>query len=95
MGTDKKCVKCDSTHVIPSARVLDHDHDGSVLNLRIGVARKPDAFLFKGEEIAEVRARVCADCGHVELFTRGAKSLYRAYLESITETSGSLKQGGD
>lgn len=86
MGTDKQCVKCDSTHVIPSARVLDRDRNGSALSLHIGVARKPDAFLFKGEEIAEVRARVCADCGHVELFTRGGKSLYRAYLESINET---------
>ena len=86
MGTDKKCVKCASTHVIPSARVIDRgDRNGTTLNLHVGVARKPDAFLFKGEEIAEVRARVCADCGHVELFTRDARSLYRAYLESMNE----------
>ena len=88
MGTKTKCVKCESTHVIPSARVIDRDHDGTALNLHIGVARKPEAFLFKGEEIAEVRARVCADCGHVELFTRSAMSLYRAYLESIKEIAG-------
>ena len=86
MGTDKKCVKCDSTHVIPSARVIDRgDLNGTSMNLLVGVARKPEAFLFKGEEIAEVRARVCGDCGHVELFTRSARSLYRAYLESIEE----------
>lgn len=87
MRTDKKCVKCDSTNVIPSARVVDRGELNSTsMNLHIGVARKPEALLFKGEEIAEVRARVCADCGHVELFTRGGWSLYRAYLESISET---------
>jgi len=90
MGTNAKCAKCDSIHVVPSARVMDRDHDGTVLNLQIAVARKPDAFLFRREEIAEVRARVCADCGHVELFTRGARSLYRAYLESIAEAPGTV-----
>ena len=82
-----KCARCDSTQVIPSARVIDRDYDGTTVSLLIGVARKPDALLFKGEELAEVRARVCADCGHVELFTRGGRSLYRAYLASIEGTA--------
>jgi hypothetical protein len=87
MGNETKCVKCDSIHIIPSARVIDRDHDGTALNLRIGVARKPEALLFRGEETADVLARVCADCGHVELFIQGARSLYRAYLESIDGTA--------
>ena len=88
MGNETKCVKCGSTDVIPSARVIDRDYDGTTLGLCLGVARKPDAFLFKREEIGEVRARVCADCGHVELFTRSARALYSAYLESIEEAPG-------
>ncbi len=90
MANETKCVKCGSTLIIPSARVIDRDAHGTGLNLHVGVARKPEALLFKGEEIAEVRARVCADCGHVELFTRGARSLYAAYVESIAEAPGAV-----
>lgn len=90
MGNETKCAKCGSTHIVPSARVIDRDYDGTTLGLCLGVARKPEAFLFKREELAEVRAQVCGDCGHVELFTKDARSLYKAYLESIGDTPGAV-----
>jgi len=77
-----KCAKCESTHVVLDARVLGIGPHAPVVC--VGVARNPDAWILKAEETADVRARVCADCGHLELFVRGARALYKGHMESTT-----------
>ena len=81
--TRLSCQRCGSTDVIPKARVVDRgDYGADFGNIRIGVARKPHAAFFKGLEHADVWARVCGECGFVELFVDDARAIYRAYTDS-------------
>lgn len=82
-GTELKCAKCGSTKVVPRARVIDRG-DGSmdIGNVRLGVARKPEAWLFKGEEREDVYARLCGACGFAELYVEDPDLVYQAYLDS-------------
>jgi predicted nucleic-acid-binding Zn-ribbon protein len=80
------CGKCGSTEVIPKARVIDgRDYIGPVQssNLEIGVARKPYAFVFTGEQRSEVIARVCGKCGFIELYAEDPGVLHAAHLEAL------------
>jgi uncharacterized OB-fold protein len=77
------CAKCGSTKVIPRARVIDRgDYSADVGNVRVGVARKPQAWIFKGQEKADIYARLCGACGYAELFVEDAAAIFRAYEES-------------
>ena len=83
MGPEMTCSKCGSSKVVPRARVIDRgDYSVDVGNVRLGVARKPRALLFKGQERADIYARLCGACGYAELFVEDAGSIYEAYLES-------------
>ena len=78
------CSKCGSTKIVPRAPVFDRgDYSTEVGNVRLGVARRPQALLFKGQERADIYARLCGDCGHTELFVEDAASIYQAYVESL------------
>jgi hypothetical protein len=93
MDTNEKiitCAKCGSTErVIPRVKVADVTH-GAVVNLHLSQDTHPEALLFKGTVTPPIWAKVCCDCGHVELFidTSGnewevtAKQLWEAYMES-------------
>lgn len=83
METEKACARCGSSKVVPRAAVLDRgDAAMDAGNVRLGIARKPSAVLFKGMERVDVYARVCGDCGYVELFVDEAQKIYRAYEDS-------------
>ena len=83
MDTGMTCSKCGSSKVVPRARVIDRgDHSTDVGNVRLGVDRKPQALVFKGQERADIYARVCGECGFAELFVEDAGSIYQAYVES-------------
>lgn len=80
------CAKCGSTKIVPRARVIDRgDYSADSGNVRLGVARKPQNWLFKWQEKADVYARVCGECGYAEMFVEDAASVYHAYLESKGE----------
>jgi len=81
MKPDDTCVRCGSSKIIPRARVIDvGDRTSLVGTLRVAVARNPDAAFFKGEEKIDTYARVCGECGFVELFAEDPNALYEAYL---------------
>ena len=83
MATSTACAKCGSEKVIPRARVIDRgDYSTDSGNVRVGVERNPEALLFKGTERMDICARICGDCGHVELFVEDAAELYDAYETS-------------
>ena len=83
MDTGMTCSKCGSNRVVPRARVIDRgDHSTDVGNVRLGVARKPEAIFFKAQEKVDLHARVCGECGYAELFVEDAGSIYDAYVES-------------
>ena len=83
MVPEVTCSKCGSSKVVPRARVIDRGHyDSESGNVRVGVARKPQALVFKALESSDVYARVCGECGYTELFVDDAGSIYEAYLQS-------------
>ena len=60
---------------------MDRGHnDSQSFSLRVAVARKPEALIFKSEEKIDTYARVCGECGFVELFAEDPLALYEAYL---------------
>jgi hypothetical protein len=81
MRPDAPCTKCGSTKMAPRASLVDRD---ALPWQGIGVAvqRSPENLLFKGEERNEIYARVCGECGFIELFATDPAALYEAYLES-------------
>ncbi|MBN9120784.1 MAG: hypothetical protein J0I06_16815 [Planctomycetes bacterium] len=81
-----RCPRCDSGRVVPRATVWDQD-TGAVGGgpLRAYVNANPGALIFRGPVYAALYARVCADCGHAELFADGAGELYEAYRRSRNE----------
>jgi predicted nucleic-acid-binding Zn-ribbon protein len=83
MNQGMTCAKCGSTKIIPHARVIDRgDYSTDVGNVRLAVARNPQALVFKGLERVDSYARVCGECGFAELFVEDADSLYEAYVQS-------------
>lgn len=83
-----KCGKCGSDRVVTGARVSDRINElgmQSYEGAQLVLDRHPAAIVFKGSEKATLRARVCAGCGTVELYTADAESLYSAYRESLVD----------
>ena len=75
-----RCARCDSGRVVPRATIWDTADVGRPLQAY--VETKPDALIFRGAVYASLYARICADCGHAELFADGAEALYEAYQQS-------------
>ncbi len=71
-----KCAKCGSTRVMPDVQILSQG-DSSDGELKAIVYARPDAIFFKDGVSTEIRADICADCGHLELRVRNPEELYR------------------
>ena len=73
---------CSSERVIPNAIIMDErgDQGNTLLKVFIGY-RNPKALTFPGRLDAEVRAHVCGDCGHVEIFVPDAGELWESWLQ--------------
>jgi hypothetical protein len=80
-----RCARCNSDRVVPRATIWEWGRDAGGGPLQAYVNAKPHALLFRGAVYATLYARVCADCGHTELFAEGAEELYKAYQQSLTE----------
>lgn len=85
-GIVDKCMKCDSTKVIPDAAISDQG-EGSDGKLKAVVVGNPAAWVFRNVVRAELRANICGECGYVELQITNPGMLYEHYRESI-EASG-------
>jgi hypothetical protein len=80
-GGVSSCVRCGSERVISDAQIVSGG-GGFPTSLQAVVCQDPQALLFKKPHFDDLRARICGDCGHVELRVRHPKALYRTYLES-------------
>lgn len=79
-----RCLKCGSDAMVPEVRVVDRgDANSTRLTTELGLATKPDAVLFKGEVRFETVARVCGDCGFVELYAREPHALWDAHVDRL------------
>jgi hypothetical protein len=77
------CAKCGSDKIIPQVQVRDRFNRGVAYDLEVEVKGNPNALLFTEEYRATAYARVCAGCGHIELYTDHAQGLWDAYQESL------------
>ncbi len=73
------CAKCGSDKIIPQAKVIDRADYNTETDLTVAVDEKPDAFVFKQRIRSGVTAKVCGNCGYLELYADEPQSLYSAY----------------
>ena len=64
-----KCDRCQSTKVLPDGELLDRDETAEH-PLNAAVYKDPDAIVFAGKKRLALGARICCDCGHVELYIK-------------------------
>jgi len=77
------CPVCGSAKMIPDVQVVDQN-ESVRMDLKVRVAQKPEALLFKEHVYRSVRAWICGECGYVALFVQNPQDLYKAYLVSLT-----------
>ncbi len=78
-----QCARCQSARIVPRATIWDRAQGAmSGRSLQAYVNARPDALIFRNPVYVTLYARVCADCGHTELFAEGAEELYKAHLQS-------------
>lgn len=75
----QKCGKCGSDKIIPQAKVVDRADYNAVGDFNVAVDENPDAFMFKQRVYSSVTAKVCGNCGFIELYADAHESLYSAY----------------
>ncbi len=73
------CEKCKSDKIIPQAKVIDRGHGNGEMNLMVSVDEDPNAYFFKQRIRSEISAKVCGNCGFIELYTKDYEVLYNAY----------------
>ncbi|MGA2275642.1 MAG: hypothetical protein ABSH00_18990 [Bryobacteraceae bacterium] len=78
------CPKCGSTAIIRSARLQRVAE--SRVPVKIAVDGNPDAFLRKETEHSDLEARVCSQCGYVELYAADVAPLSSAYEMARSNT---------
>ena len=60
------------------ALLVDRGDHHSKNDLTVTVYQKPGALMFKGTVYSDVTARVCGNCGFIELFATAHKQLLEA-----------------
>lgn len=91
--TMQTCPKCQSDHVIPDVRMIDHE-DGYEVDLNVEVYENPEARIDTDRHghYGTTRANICGACGYAELFVRGHESLWETY-EGIRSRAVPTRRG--
>lgn len=75
----EQCMKCGSEKLIPQLSVVDQgQHSDGTLKANIGYTN-PDAWIFKGPILSQLKATICGDCGYTELSVENPRELYETY----------------
>ena len=75
--------------MIPRIRVMDRGHGSTDAGpLSLVTYKDPNAFVFHGQEKMPVFARVCGECGFVELYVEDAGELYQRYRREEAQRGG-------
>jgi predicted nucleic-acid-binding Zn-ribbon protein len=85
MTKTENCLKCNSTKIIPRARIVDRANYNAATDLMIHVYESPDALIFKRKHEGQLSARICGDCGYVETYVDNHAELYEAFLNRESE----------
>ena len=78
-----RCLRCGSDSLIPDVRMIDRGDGNARAVQDVGVMKNPTAMLFKDEVRTPITARVCADCGTVDLTAADPDALWQAHLERV------------
>jgi hypothetical protein len=83
------CRRCGSEKIIPSVPLMDHygDLGGFSDPARVSVSGQPDAWFFRDTATGRLRARICGECGYVELHASNFRMLYEKYLKARGEAT--------
>ena len=86
MKNSGDCPKCHSTALIPDVTVVDYSRSQFAGNMQLVFERNPKALVFKDKMHAGIKAWVCGNCGHLELYTDKHHELLEAYQERLAYT---------
>ena len=78
------CFACGSA-AVAIGRLLD-EGEGSGGVALVETENDPEALILKGALTAPLQARICGDCGHVELRERGAGALALRQLVRVASS---------
>ena len=78
-----QCSICGSSETIPEVKIVDHGYMDSKHDLAIELQGNPNALIFKDTRKGVLRATVCGDCGHVDLFVNNASELLGIYRQNM------------
>ena len=84
-----RCLKCGSDTVVPDAYLVERGDANARKVPEVGVAVRPEAWVFKGEARVPTRAQVCADCGFVEVYAVDPAPLWDAHVDRLSREFGS------
>jgi hypothetical protein len=91
---EEKCGRCGSGRIIPGVDILDQGQYGAE-PLNAAFADYSGAGLVGRQVTRALRATICADCGHAELYVEEPDALYRAYLAAKQDPRVVAKEQGD
>ena len=84
MSQTDKCVRCGSKKIADDVRVVDKTAHSSVGDLSVEAYDDPSAMIFKGTHSSPLRARLCGDCGYVDLYAVNFQEIYATHKKSKT-----------
>ena len=82
MTGDRGCGRCGSSKILPYVDIKDYWEPGVAGDLGVEVHEDPQAFIFKGAVKGPLVARVCGECGFVELFVKNPAELWEAFRKN-------------
>ena len=78
---DIKCSLCNSSKIMNNVSITDFGHGNVKKNLAVYI-QKTDRAFFNTSIKGEIKAKICGDCGHIELKIGNPKELWDAYLKN-------------
>ncbi|MEM1055001.1 MAG: hypothetical protein AAGI52_05705 [Bacteroidota bacterium] len=75
------CVRCGSDALIPDVFVQAKGY--GAVQLQVGLHTRPDAVMLKRTVVSDASARVCGECGAVELLADDPHALWEAHVDRL------------
>lgn len=83
-----KCPKCESTNIIPEAKIIAQEAMDAaipIFTLKARVVRHPHAMIFEKPEHTVLKAWICGNCGYTEIYADDPQRLHDTHLEAQAE----------
>lgn len=74
------CAKCGSDKIIPEVRIVDYGHANIKVDLTVELIKKK-GFIYNDVEKGAISAKICGQCGNVELNVSNYEKLWEVYCK--------------